>query len=651
MKTRIILFHFSTPRLRMNPFIAVALALCWCAVARAQIAPGPLSRAHQQLDSVIKCASCHDFSNSDRGLKCLECHAEIRRRVEVKSGFHGRNFKRTAGETDCRRCHAEHKGLATPLIRLDRQKFDHFAQTGFALAGKHAQQKCEKCHVATKIAPSARAEIKLKDLNRSFLGLRRDCLACHKDQHQSQLGTDCLRCHNPDGFKPVTGFNHSSTHFPLTGLHEKLPCQKCHGPKPGQETAQFKGLNYTGCNSCHTDPHHGAFQEIKFRGSCDNCHNTNGFKTNHPGSDFNHALTKFPLAGKHTALACTKCHKSADFHRPIAHERCRDCHEDPHKGQFATRAAGSDCSSCHEVTGFKPTRFNRETHRQAAFQLEGKHADLRCPECHQPEGRAAVYISRKLTCPACHTERHGGEFASPPHSNKCDDCHTPAGFQLTTFTVARHAQTQFPLLGKHASVACEKCHKPLTVNGSVLTLAPIKTGGTPISPRQYRFPSRTCNACHTDPHQTKIACDTCHTPEQWQQVRPFEHPTTSKARLDGAHQPLKCIQCHKPATPATGAVAKPAPKFGDTPTRCSGCHSEKDAHAHQFQGGPEEDCANCHVPVKWNGESFSHDKARFVLNRVHINLECAKCHKEQRELAGKKIRVYRDTPAECIKCH
>jgi len=304
------------------------------------------------------------------------------------------------------------------------------------------------------------------------------------------------------------------------------------------------------------------------------------------------------------------------------------------------------------VTGFKPTRFDRETHRQSAFPLEGKHAALRCPECHKPEGRDAVYISRKLTCPACHTDRHGGEFASPPHSNKCDDCHTPAGFQPTTFTVDRHARTQFALTGRHASVACEKCHKPL-VSGAALTLAaaPAGNGPAPAVPRQFHFASRTCNVCHTDPHQTRLACDTCHTPERWDQVRPYRHPATAAARLDGAHQNLKCVQCHKPSGPDESGKAKVAPRFSDTPARCSGCHAAKDAHGGQFPSGPEEDCSNCHVPARWNGESFDHDHARFTLNRLHRNLDCVKCHKDRREVAGKMIRLYRGTPTECVECH
>ncbi|HXB67609.1 MAG TPA: hypothetical protein VNY05_05165 [Candidatus Acidoferrales bacterium] len=634
----------------LSPLFVVALALCCATVARAQISPGPLSRAHQQLEGLTKCGSCHEFGTTTRGFKCLGCHAEIRRRVETKAGFHARAYKSSAGETDCRRCHQEHKGQTTALIRLDRQKFDHFAQTGFALAGKHQQQKCGSCHVATKISADARTEIKLKDLNRSFLGLRRECTACHKDQHQGQLGADCLRCHTMDGFKPATGFNHAATHFPLTGLHQTEACQKCHGPRPGQENPQYKGLTYSGCQSCHTDPHRGAFQDVKFRGSCDNCHNTNGWKNNRPGAEFNHATTKFPLLEKHAAVVCSACHKGTDFRRPIAHERCQQCHEDPHNRQFATRAAGSDCSSCHNLTGFKPAKFDRETHRQTAFPIEGKHAALRCAECHQPEGRGAVYISRKLVCSACHADRHGGEFAAAPHANQCDQCHTSAGFQATTFTVARHAETQFALTGKHATVTCDKCHKPLPAGGTALPLAPVKAG-TPVTvPRQYHFASRTCNTCHTDPHQTKLACEGCHTSEQWKEVSTFDHSKT-KFKIDGAHLNVKCIQCHKPSEPVGGGPAKVAPEFSKTPTQCLDCHNAKDAHAGQFKSGPAEDCGQCHVTARWNGEAFNHDKTPFVLNRDHRDVACAKCHKDQRESAGKMIRIYRGTTTECVKCH
>jgi hypothetical protein len=604
------------------------------------------------LEGVSKCGSCHEFGTGSRGFKCLECHAEIRRRVAARAGFHAKAYKNAVGETDCARCHREHKGQGIALIRLDRKIFDHLEQTGLKLEGKHRAQKCESCHTAKKIAASSRPEIKLKDLNHSFLGLRRQCTSCHEEPHRGQLGADCTRCHSQEAWKPATGFDHNRTAFALTGLHQSVPCWKCHGPRPGNDTVQFKGLASSACQNCHTDPHRGAFQEVKFRGSCDTCHNTNGFKTNRPANGFHHETTKFPLAGKHQEIACSKCHKGSDFRRPIAHERCRDCHKDPHNAQFASRAAGSDCSACHDVTHFKPSRFDRETHRLSKFPLEAKHASLPCTRCHQPEGRGAVYITGKLICAACHADQHGREFGLPPYRNNCGLCHTQAGFKPSTFSADRHAQTQFPLTGRHTSVDCYRCHKPLPPH---VATAAAAAGGVIVAPsgppRQYHFESRTCNACHADPHQTRAACENCHTTQQWKQVRPFDH-STAKFRIEGAHRDVKCVQCHKPSQAGGTDAAKVAPGFSQTPSQCMGCHSAKDAHGGQFSSASRvEDCSACHRPAQWKMGEFDHDRTQLVLGRAHRDVPCAKCHKDQREVDGKTVRVYRDTPKECINCH
>jgi hypothetical protein len=498
------------------------------------------------------------------------------------------------------------------LVRLDQQNFDHGMQTGFVLQGKHRLQRCAACHNPNHLAPDARASIKVKDPNRTYLGLRRECVTCHEDRHRGEVGADCTKCHTQDAWKPASGFMHSRTDFPLTGRHENVTCVKCHIRREGETAIQFKGVAHTGCNSCHTDPHRGAFQEAKFRGSCDKCHNTGGWKNNRPETNFDHKLTRFALAGKHAAAACTACHKTTDFHKPIAHERCRDCHEDPHRNQFAAR----DCAACHSETSFKPTRFDTAAH-QRAFPLEGKHAALRCNACHQPEGRDAVYLTGKRACEQCHADRHKGEFAAAPIANRCDVCHTVNGFQPTTFNVTRHASTRLPLTGKHEALACAQCHKPDTAS-------------------RYHFATLTCNGCHTDLHRTSVACETCHTTAAWKQVQPFNHSTT-RFPLEGSHGTLKCAQCH---------VANSAPKFAGTASACSTCHQRKDPHGGQFQAADRsEDCGTCHTVAAWKMEGFNHDRARFALDIAHRNVACAKCHK------GDPVRTYRGTPLECVKCH
>jgi len=619
---------------------SIALVLSCSTTVSAQISPGPLSKAHQQLEGVTNCVTCHNFRAGARALKCLDCHAEIKRRINEHTGFHAHAYKPSPDQTDCARCHAEHNGQKFPLIRLERQTFNHAAETGFALEGKHRAQKCEACHNAQKIPAAARAEIKMKDPNQSFLGLKRECLTCHQDKHQGQLGPNCTRCHGQEDWKAVTAFNHSQTHFPLTGLHQQVACIKCH------PAMQFKGVAFAGCQNCHVDPHRGAFQEAKFRGGCDSCHSTNGWKKPRLDAGFQHDQTQFKLVGKHADVACAACHKTTDFHKAVPHERCQQCHEDPHNGQFAKRPAGSDCAACHNEQGFKPTKFDRAAHAQSGFKLEGKHASLECAKCHQPAGRGAVYVSGLLTCAQCHNDPHAGEFLAAPWSNRCDACHTQESFRSPTFNVATHARSRFTLTGKHATVECGACHKPLPVPPAPMTAkAMLASIDAPGARRKYHFPTLTCSGCHNDPHQTKTACETCHQTENWKQTAPFDHAQT-RFGLDGGHAKVACAGCHVPAG------AEHAPRFAVAASTCGGCHQKTDAHAGQFQNaGRIEDCSACHTPAKWYIDAFNHDTTRFPLDRAHRNVVCEECHKQQIPTADKPIRLYRGTPVECVKCH
>jgi hypothetical protein len=647
--------------------VALGLSLeLWCSTpARAQISPGPLSRAHQQWEGVTKCATCHDFGSGARGFKCLECHTEIQHRVAAHTGFHSQAFKNSPGETDCARCHMEHNGPTIALTRLDRNSFDHRAQTGFLLEGKHKEPSCQSCHTSKKIPVAARAEIKFKDVNKSFLGLGRTCTSCHEDPHGAQLGTECTRCHSQEAWKPAPGFNHARTAFALTGQHQTVACQKCHAPLAGETVLNFKGLSFASCVGCHKDPHRGAFQEVKaFRGACETCHNTSGWKAGAPSTGFNHGLTKFVLNGKHAATICAQCHKDSDFKWPIPHERCADCHQDPHKGQFATRAAGSDCSSCHNETSFKPALFTRETHQQSAFRLEEKHATADCEKCHSPQGKDAVYRTGKLTCPACHEDVHARDFAVAPYENKCNLCHTQSAFQPPTYSTAEHAKTKFALDGAHTRVACNDCHKPMAqMAGGVATTTVVATvaavGADKNPPRQHHFASQACTSCHGDPHQTTLTCETCHSTSAWKDLRKFDHAGT-KFLTEGPHN-VACIKCHAAGAPpivsapaAAGALAIPGatvgPVFAKTPNQCFRCHT--DVHDGQFmQGGRQEDCSTCHTLPRWNAADFDHERTQFPLDRIHVVVACAKCHKEQRTVNDKAVRVFRGTPAECVRCH
>ena len=143
------------------------LAVC-AANAMAQISPGPLAKPHSFLNGPTKCTSCHRVGGQG-GLKCLECHTEIAGRIAQGRGLHARVVKDPT--KTCAPCHSEHNGEEFPLVRWQpsQQQFDH-AQTNWLLTGKHAALSCNRCHLRKNIVASEMPLIKVKDLNRTFLG-------------------------------------------------------------------------------------------------------------------------------------------------------------------------------------------------------------------------------------------------------------------------------------------------------------------------------------------------------------------------------------------------------------------------------------------------------------------------------------------------
>ncbi|MDE3198494.1 MAG: hypothetical protein KGN84_19250 [Acidobacteriota bacterium] len=644
-------------------FAAWVSAFFFCVPIHGQISPGPLSRAHAQLEGVTHCTACHDFGSGEKRFRCLECHAEIARRLNTNAGFHGREVHRSNGEEDCARCHMEHNGRGFALVRFDKSGFDHKARTGFLLEGKHRTLKCEACHRASNISASAATEIRVKDKEHTFLGLHRECSSCHRDAHSGEAGANCTSCHSQDAWTPASGFDHSKTHFPLTGLHTAVPCVKCHsqwttGADPSLARVSFKGMRFNACQDCHRDPHRGAFQDAKVHGGCDTCHNTAGWKTNRAAQAFSHANTSFPLEGKHADVACSRCHKTENFHNPVPHKLCSNCHEDAHTGQFANRPQGSDCSNCHDVSGFRPSKFTSFTHATAAFALNGKHSNAECAACHAPAGKATVWETRRLLCSACHSDAHSAQFAGAPWMNRCSLCHSDAGFEQTSFERARHGATRFPLTGAHTRAACEACHAPVesasaagvSIVANVSALRNVSTAGFPVS-REFHFKSTSCSGCHSDPHamnaSAALPCETCHSPERWTDTRPFDHSKTPFPP-EGAHREAACRECHRRETDVRSVAAEVVPRFSGTPAVCGACH--EGPHGGQFRADPAEDCSVCHVPGRWKDLRLDHDRTRYPLDRAHTNVACAKCHKPASANAGGG-RLYRGTPRECVTCH
>jgi hypothetical protein len=609
--------------------------------SQAQISPGPLSKAHSALSGTTQCNSCHLFGASTPTFKCLDCHKEVAEALANKHGYHFRMQMRNPNGRDCVRCHLDHNGEGFNLIHWEpsQQKFDH-RLTGYSLEGKHVAVPCEKCHTSEHMLSTIKALIKYKDAAKSFFGQSPNCTPCHRDTHKGQLGNECTKCHNVESWKAAKEFDHSKTRYPLTGLHIKVACEKCHKPDTPVGPSRYKDMKFDTCAACHVDPHRGEFKK-----ACDSCHTTSGWKTMLAGFDFDHSKTKYPLLGRHAPVTCSACHIKDDFKKEIPFAACKDCHTpDPHRGQFDGRPKKGECAECHTVDGWKPSGFGVKEHDLSQYPLTGKHAQVQCSQCHTPAGKDTIYKVKFATCLDCHKDAHDSQFAAAAYKNRCEDCHSVQDWHRTSYSIAKHRSSRFPLQGAHAAVPCSDCHK-------------VGFGGRTDKILPFHFEDRSCTACHRDPHKgefgnqmarrrtdgSALGCEACHNIQSWGEISGFDHSKTNYPLL-GAHRTVACADCHKPVT-SSGS------RFKGTPAQCEACHT--DAHDKQFLAKDNRThCADCHNSLRWVPSAFDHDtKTHFPLTGGHANVNCAKCHVQTRTVGGKEIVVYRNTPGKCADCH
>jgi hypothetical protein len=610
--------------------------------AHAQISPGPLARPHHDLEGPANCTKCHTQSVSERSFRCTECHREIAAELQQHRGLHSTFPNEGRPGEACVKCHSDHNGENFAMLHWDPtpKGFDH-TKTGFALDGKHVGVTCRSCHQAKNVSASARGLLQEKDLSHSYFGLSAQCVTCHEDKHQGRFGTTCTQCHNTTDWKDTKveekSFDHSTTHYPLTGLHRTVSCEKCH-TAGADGRPRYTGLQFDTCTSCHADPHKGEFKQ-----DCASCHTTATWKKSGFQTTFDHSTTAFPLLGKHTEVSCIDCHKTANFKAPIAYKLCSDCHKpDPHSGQFAKRADGGKCESCHTVQGWKPTTFTAVEHARTQFALVSPHDKVECAKCHIPAGQKTIYKVAFAHCLDCHKDEHNGQFAAAPWENRCEKCHNGATWKVANYTIAVHQKGTYPLTGAHMAVACNDCHKPML--------------GSPVA--LYHFKSVACTTCHEDIHHGEFAermamlspdrkpmgCEACHQTKDWHDMTRFDHGTT-KFALDGSHRAVQCMDCHKPPNMERNMIHV---NFADAPVACNECH--ENPHADQF-GERALKCAECHNTNKWKPSLFDHEKTEFSLKGGHQNVACGACHQLKREVNGEDVLFYKPTPKACEACH
>jgi hypothetical protein len=595
-------------------------ALVWAAMpiaaASAQLlSPGPLTRAHHELEGDANCGRCHSTGRGIDTQQCLSCHEDLGARIRAGQGFHGREHR---GQS-CGHCHVEHLGANAPLVRWpggSRERFDH-AESGWALEGAHRSLACARCHDGRnrRGAPT-------------FLGERRECTSCHQDPHEGRFGATCTTCHDQSTWHSVRveggAFDHSHTRFPLRGEHGDVACARCHGTP-----SRWRGIEFDQCSDCHRDPHGGRFAQ-----PCASCHVEDGWsvldaiRLSHPGVS---------LANGHASVACGQCHDQGLDRPPATGTECVDCHRPVHQAQL-----GRDCARCHASIRWSglPRRVGLSAHERTPFELHGAHLEVECDRCHDP----SLPPNRRYRqldfdqCRDCHAsgDPHRGAFAERD-GGECGPCHTETGFRPSRFGVELHATTRFPLEGRHESVPCIACH------------------AAEIPRTWFRVDRQECADCHENPHGDQFAaemaaggCAHCHDAAGWDRPR-IQHDTWP---LTGAHRLVHCDSCHAP-TPEDRRVGRGA-SYRGVPRDCAGCH--EDVHAGHFAlSEPRHECADCHDTAAFEIPSFDHAaRTGFAIDGGHARLECSACHPSVRLEGGGQDEPtvrWRLGYRRCVDCH
>lgn len=491
----------------------------------------------------IKCNDCHKLKSGEMKYtwanletdKCRTCH-EDPHQDRLSEKFRG---------GACSTCHGE--------LRWKIEKFEHETVTQYPLKGAHAKVDCVKCHVQT-------AEVSIKESKkRSWVGLKTECAACHKDVHQFgefkgdriQNLQKCETCHTELAWKTTHDFDHSkSTRYSIDGKHKSLECKQCHTPQQaGGSTSQYQwpDLDVKTCEACHKSPHRGQFSERGHSIKCSGCHVTESWKRPPTKAEFDHdANTRFKITGKHNELTCEKCHGNKEkqkylFEEVSALDFCVGCHESVHKGQFSDKFIAAPCSNCHDTNDWE--HRSRFDHDQSRFHLRGKHAEVKCEKCH-PLTSAVFSTGRKerkskflfshtdeSRCVDCHKDPHRGNYG-----DSCSECHNENNFkQVPDF------HRNFSLRGIHYSLQCQECH---------------------TTDRRLSGMSQNCVLCHQkdDAHQGSLPkCADCHIQTFWE-LNGFRH-SLSSFPLRGIHRTLECVDCHSEGV------------YRGLASNCNGCHA------------------------------------------------------------------------------
>jgi hypothetical protein len=145
----------------------------------------------------------------------------------------------------------------------------------------------------------------------------------------------------------------------------------------------------------------------------------------------------------------------------------------------------------------------------------------------------------------------------------CAHCHSERGWASPKID-----HSAWPLTGAHSEAACDSCHSPSKKD---------RLSGRGAT---YRGAPRECAGCHQDTHAGQFRltspereCDACHVTDSFA-IGAFAHAELADYPLEGVHDELKCVACHKRERLRNGARAA---RYRLGYRECADCHANPHA--------------------------------------------------------------------------
>ena len=239
------------------------------------------------------------------------------------------------------------------------------------------------------------------------------------------------------------------------------------------------------------------------------------------------------------------------------------------------------------------------------------HEKVQCTQCHAKP----VFTEVGKHCQDCHADIHQRKMGTD-----CAQCHSVQGWNIAVQKVRDH-QNRFPLLGAHAAVQCEDCHRGAAVG-------------------QFQGLSTACVSCHmkeyqkttSPPHassQFATTCESCHSFDSWLGASfngtAFDHSAPPISfKLTNGHANVPCASCHVGGNYNLHIV--------EADCGNSGCHlttwqqTNNPVHSSAGAAFGVANCSGCHNTISWTTAIFDHSTTGFLLTNGHANVPCASCH-------------------------